>query len=353
MDTYRQLAAQLTSPAPFASPSFKPVRARNSRPKGGRARRVRQSRRPPSASGSVSSGKSRPRHRPRQRSVRTLTHPPPVSPESAPEPMPVLEDEPVADASDDYMSDLERDLLREADDAKDMVADDDNPDPVAMNRADDPPPLGPPPNMGLRHAPQGDGPVLAVGEPAMGDEDGRVYTYLKFDGMDVSENGPAEEKSDQPNWCFQCHVRGSHEQFVGNTFLHDLESIRRENYGLVSMDALTSMMQDFYNENLRPFIEPESDRRPWSRRVIAQHIEEHAPDSYTDCMRSMRIMRGVLRVLGGRLCMSNVADASDQVLNTGHTKLYMSMLVAMGKLTSQADRLQTSSALAGQGGQGY
>lgn len=179
-------------------------------------------------------------------------------------------------------------------------------------------------------------------DPAAGEDlDAPVFEYRPVDNPVGADSGGEDELEgdDDPNWCFMCFARDAPDQFGGHPYLRGLETLCQENYGSVSLPALTRMMQNYYETNLRQFIEPASERRPWHRRVIAEHIEEHAPDATTDCTRNLRVVRGALRVLGDRLVMQNTANTRDRRLDNRNTKLYMALLTTMQRLAAQADRM--------------
>lgn len=147
-----------------------------------------------------------------------------------------------------------------------------------------------------------------------------------------------------PSWCFHCHVREQPGTYGGNPYFQSLQQLGEQNYGVVSNSRLTEMIQDHYNSHLRPYISPESQRKPWAKRTILAHIEEHAPTQLTDTVYSLRILRGSMRVLDKSIKMQSLTDPTDFVIHAGRMKLFMSLLAGTLKMSSRADGLRDTAA---------
>jgi hypothetical protein len=178
-----------------------------------------------------------------------------------------------------------------------------------------------------------------------------VYVYRDLDPQSGADAKLDEEDEDDllrfnrasdKRWCFLCVMRESPAALEGHPGLQRLHRIRLENYGMVSMECLAQMMQDHYNRELRPCIEPEEDRRPWFKRTIVQHVEEHARDRLTDIVSNLRAVRGVVTLLKQSIKMCNADDPSDVKINAANVKLLENMVKLSQRLGADAEHLSTS-----------
>ena len=183
-------------------------------------------------------------------------------------------------------------------------------------------------------------PVNLVGNVAQGDlEIEKAYEYCD---LDPSTRLVEYEDTDDVDFCFLCSMRSKHSAHEGNPFLRRLHLIIRDNYAQVSAEAFTSMVQEFYNTQIRPRIAHPQDRRVWTKRSILEHVELHAPSRYTDTVRNLRLVRSAMNLLGTRMKLKNVQDDKDVKLDTANLKLFTQLLKDSQRLGAEAESLVTA-----------
>ena len=128
---------------------------------------------------------------------------------------------------------------------------------------------------------------LAEGEPL---EQWSAYTPDDIDFTQELE----EEETDDPDYCFLCHVSQTSRGSVRNQNLDSLHAYLRENEHRVSPKTLTRNVQAFYNISLRPFCE---EPKVWLKAMIWNHIDEHAPTPLSMHEDTLRTLHNVTRVL--------------------------------------------------------
>jgi hypothetical protein len=187
--------------------------------------------------------------------------------------------------------------------------------------------------------------VLPIGREEAGKA---LYRYQPLEHNDaLSDSEIDEEEEDRyiarnnKPWCFACEMREDPRNLDGHPALRKLENVRLDNYGKVATRVVARMMQEVYNQELRPKIMPPSDRRAWKRKTIVEHLEVHAPDKFTDTVANLRVARGVVRLLSNSVRLCNVEDPSDSKVDIGHVRLLAQMMKVTQQLSSEADAYAT------------
>ena len=158
---------------------------------------------------------------------------------------------------------------------------------------------------------------------------------------EVKDDEDEERDELEPDWCFLCRVSANPQAFGSSPFLHTLNNIRLDNYDKVSRQELANMLQTYYNQMIRPKLTPVSERRPWRKKVIMQHIEEHAPDPITDIQVHMRTVRAVMNCLTYRLRMTHSATGENKI-ETRNVQLYAQLSQLMQNLHRKAASLRAA-----------
>jgi hypothetical protein len=171
------------------------------------------------------------------------------------------------------------------------------------------------------------------------DADNREDELLDYEDLDDAR--VFNTRKDRA-WCFMCQFREAPSSMAGHPGLLQLQTIRAENYGHVSRPALAQMIQDHYNKELRPCIQPEEDRKMWYKRTIMDHIEKHSPDRLTDTMNNLHTVRGVMRILKQNIKMCNPEDQNDCKINASNVKLLAEMMKLAQKFSADAEKLSTT-----------
>lgn len=128
---------------------------------------------------------------------------------------------------------------------------------------------------------------LAEGEPL------EQWSAQTPDDIDFS-NESEEEETDEPQYCFLCHVSQTSRGSMRNQNLDSLHAYLRENEHRVKPKTLVKNVQQFYNISLRPFCE---EPKVWLKAMIWQHIDEHAPTPLSMHEDTLRTLHTVTRVL--------------------------------------------------------
>lgn len=112
--------------------------------------------------------------------------------------------------------------------------------------------------------------------------------------QDIDFSAEEEEPTDDPDWCFLCHVSQSRYDVSENKYLQGMLRYFDENYHLVAPKTLTSQAQLFYNTNLRPYLQ---EPKVWRKETIFKHFDQHAPTSRIMHEDTLRTYNNVMRVL--------------------------------------------------------
>lgn len=145
------------------------------------------------------------------------------------------------------------------------------------------------------------------------------------------------------NWCFLCNVRENHKSkgYGGNPALKDLERIVWDNVTDVAWPVLARMIQQHFNNKIRKWMQPHSERRRvWRKQVIVDHLTKHAPTRLIDLIQHLRVVRASLEIMRNRMMLENKDDPQDRKLDHGLLKVYMSTLAQEAKLNKELDDLR-------------
>lgn len=182
--------------------------------------------------------------------------------------------------------------------------------------------------------------------------DGPAFVYTAFREQQFDDS--KEDPSPDPDWCFLCSVReGAQHGHAGSSDMRALGTLITENHHQVDIKRFTAMVQDFYNARLRPRLPPPYTNRPWYRRVIQAHVEQHAPTERSDLDLVTGVIRNCLILLSGRIQMVNPHDSTDITVderNLKHAMSLMDRLVRFNTRRTAVDKTKSSSGATGSSG---
>lgn len=139
--------------------------------------------------------------------------------------------------------------------------------------------------------------AAAGGPGAVGEGPDLMYVALVSTGITDDD----EEDTDDPEFCFLCHVGTQPGGPERNHYLDMLQKLLDHNYTLVRPLELTRQAQRYYNTNLRPYLAQAQLRKPWRKRVIWDHIHYHHPTSRTITMASVRALQSCMSILENKV----------------------------------------------------
>jgi len=127
----------------------------------------------------------------------------------------------------------------------------------------------------------------------------REYEPYALDADDPMPWGTGDEYAlEDDSFCAMCEITGEDEN--GKRILAQLRRLVTETAGK-SPKVLCRDMQRVYERFVRPNMESEEKRKPWTRRSIYSHVYGHARTDYVDAVLSVRRLETVVERLSGLL----------------------------------------------------
>jgi hypothetical protein len=168
------------------------------------------------------------------------------------------------------------------------------------------------------------------------------YNYCPLDPQQqLPDQAGAEDENS--TFCFLCEfVEKPSGDSKSSKPLEDLHALITDNYGRIGVGALTTLIQRYYEKEIRHRIINPEGRKRWTRKQILEHIEIHAPNRYTDTIRQLRFVRGALTILSGQVKMENPDEPSDIKLDLTNLKMYMLLMKDNHRLSVEAETIASS-----------
>lgn len=123
--------------------------------------------------------------------------------------------------------------------------------------------------------------------------------------MEIWQNEPMQEcdftneqetdsDNSDPNWCFVCFVKENESDAHQSKNYNNLINFIEENKSKIGPRQLVNQTQYFYNRWLRPRV---NGQKPWTRKMIWEHIDKHSPSNTTILLDIRRTYHeGMLRL---------------------------------------------------------
>jgi len=151
-----------------------------------------------------------------------------------------------------------------------------------------------------------------------------------------------EASTNDPDWCFWCRCgqtkRDSERQQVFVRLIQHIE----ENYHNADPVQFAGDLQDIYNTLGRPYVLP--GKPVWRRKVIWEHIQNHAPLPCVISENNNRALNLTMAVLSNKLILQSMADEEEQELDTANVRLFLTLQKAQMEST-KAVKSQRNTAL--------
>ena len=165
---------------------------------------------------------------------------------------------------------------------------------------------------------------------------------LGYPEPDQSRDEDAVAKEQGISFCFLCYASSGDRNDVYGKVSHvrNLKLFIQQNMTHMDMRRLAVTVQNFYNKNIRPYIQDdhlEERDTCWRRDVIYEHITDHEVTKATDALLAVKRLRALLRV-----CSNNVVmrDGNGGLMaSPAQTNLFLKLLKEQKAAMSWAEKL--------------